>query len=68
MHSVLAYVQKPTGSAETTGGTLAVVQGMEDLVNTGEYENIVLYDTAKECIQAVEKGTARPLGDGILHL
>ena len=53
MESVLAYVQKP---ASTGGSTVAVVRGLEELIDTSGYESTLLYDNAKECIRAVETG------------
>lgn len=61
--SVLAYVQKPTsgngsGSGSTGGGTIAVVKGLEDLFDLSAYDEVLSCDSARECIEAVEKRKA----------
>ena len=57
IESVLCYVQNPTGT-KSDGGTIAVVRGLDDLINTSSYENTLLFDSASECIKAVESKKA----------
>ena len=56
--SVLAYVQNPTSRGNTGSGTIAVVEGLEDLFDLSAYDQVILCDNARECIQAVEKKQA----------
>ena len=55
IQSVLAYVQNPTSSGS---GTIAVMSGIEELINTESYDNTLIFDNANECIQAVESKKA----------
>ena len=55
IESPLAYVQRPT---EAGGDTIAVVRGTEELIDTSGYEYTVLYDSARECIEAVDSRRA----------
>ena len=57
IESVLCYVQNPTGT-KNDGGTIAIVRGLDDLINTSAYENTLLFDSASECIKAVESKKA----------
>ena len=58
LESVLCYVQKPnTASGSTAGGSIAVVKGLEDLIDATSYDVCLLFDSAQECIQAVQHGT-----------
>lgn len=55
VESGLSYV-KNLNSDKTD--TIAIVKGVEDWVDTSEYQNVTLYDNAKECIQAINDGKA----------
>ncbi len=55
IQSVLAYVQNPTSSGS---GTIAVMSGIEELINTEGYDNTLIFDNTNECIQAVESKKA----------
>ena len=57
IESALCYVQAPTGS-KCEGGTLATVRGIEAFLDTSGYEKTLIFDTASECIKAVENGEA----------
>lgn len=48
--SALAYVQSTSNSRRNS---IAVVKGLEYLINTASYSNVVICDNAKECIDAV---------------
>lgn len=54
IESVLAYAQKPKGSTNT--GKIAMVKGLDEQIPTSEYSEVVLCDSSKECLSAVEKG------------
>ena len=53
MESALCYVQNPTAAKED-GGTIAIVRGLDDLISSSAYENTLLFDSASECLKAVE--------------
>ena len=55
MASNLAYVQNPRNPKRDT---IAVVKGLEGLLDLSAYPNVVTYDTAQECLAAVEHGDA----------
>ena len=50
IESGLSYV-KDLNNDKTD--TLAVVQGVQELIDTSMYQNVVLYDNARQCIEAV---------------
>lgn len=51
--SALAYVQPPYSESKTS---IAVVQGLDELIDTSIYEDVLLCDNAGECINAVTSG------------
>ena len=53
IESGLSYVQD---SDHVQRNTIAVVKGVEDLVDTSEFRKVYLYDTARECVSAVSDG------------
>ena len=53
--SNLAYVQSPYQSSRTS---IAIVKGLEDLINTSAFQNVMLCDNADECIRAINSGQA----------
>ena len=55
IESGLSYVQD---SDRSTRNTIAIVKGVEDLVDTSSFQNVILYDTARECISAIDAGRA----------
>ncbi len=55
--SMMAYVQKAT-AARAEGGTAAIVRGLEELVDTTQFDTTILYDTAAECLDAVDSKIA----------
>ena len=57
MESALCYVQNPTAAKED-GGTIAIVRGLDDLISSSAYENTLLFDSASECLKAVESKKA----------
>ena len=48
--SALAFVQNTSNSKRNS---IAVVKGLESLINTANYSNVIICDNAKECIDAV---------------
>ena len=50
IESSLAYVESPYKNDRKT---IAVVNGLEELIDTSQFENVLLCDTAEECIKAV---------------
>ncbi len=60
LKSVLAYAQSPTkGSTQDNGTrTIALVRGLQEQLNTDDYQNVLLCDNSKACIEAVERGQA----------
>lgn len=55
LESVLAYANKPS---ESRGQRLAIVRGLEEQIDTSEFETVILCDSPRECVDAVEKGRA----------
>lgn len=59
--SALAFVQN---TSNTKRNSVAVVKGLEHLINTADYNKVMLYDTAKECIDALnDKKVDVAIGD-----
>ena len=52
--SGLAYV-RVAGKME--GGKIAIVSGLETIIDTSEFDDVVLFDNAKQCIKALSNGT-----------
>lgn len=48
--SALAYVQN---TSNPNRNSIAVVRGLRTLINTASYSNVILCDSARECIEAV---------------
>ena len=55
MDSTLAYAQN---LANEKRKTIAVVRGVEEQIDLSEYANVLYYETALECVQAVKSGKA----------
>ena len=55
IYSNLAYVNYP---GKNTRNSIAVVKGLENLIDTSNYREVQLYDNARQCIEAVNKGKA----------
>ena len=58
VESGMALVQNLSGEKPGQTGTIAIVSGLEDLVDTSSYENVQLYDNVQQCIEAVNKKQA----------
>ena len=50
LESLLSYVRSLDNDKMDT---LAVVRGVQEWIDTSDYQNVVLYDNAKQCIEAV---------------
>lgn len=55
MESNLAYMHEPNRDFHET---VAIERGLEEFVDTTEFQKVTLCDTAQECIDAVNHGTA----------
>ena len=55
VESGLSYVKNLNNNKTDT---LAVVQGVQDLVDTSGYSNVLLFDNAKQCIDAINSHKA----------
>lgn len=55
IESGLSYVQD---SDRVRRNTIAIVKGVEDRVDTSTFRDVLLYDTAQECISALNDGRA----------
>lgn len=55
VESGLSYVKNLNSDKSDT---IAIVKGVEDWIDTSEYSNVVLYDNAKECIEAINSKKA----------
>jgi len=55
VESGLAYVKNLDNEK---ADTIAVIQGVQDLIDTSVYQNVVLYDNAEQCIEAVNSHKA----------
>ena len=55
VESGLAYVKSLDNDK---ADTLAIVQGAQELIDTSTYQNVLLYDTAGQCIEAVNSHKA----------
>ena len=53
--SGLCYVHMP---GRTDRDSIAIVRGLEELIDTSDFSQVLLYDSAEECIQAVLSGRA----------
>ena len=51
--SALAFAQSPYTEAKDS---IAIVRGLDELVDTSQYETVLLCDNATECIKAVTSG------------
>ena len=49
--SGLAYVK---GSGQTKTGKIAVVSGLDGMIDTSDFDQVILYDNAKQCIDALK--------------
>ncbi len=50
IESALAFVESPY---ENDRKNIAIVKGLEELIDTSQFENVLLYDNAEQCIKAV---------------
>ena len=53
LESGLSFVQNSNNSKRDT---IAIVNGLEELIGTDSYKNVVLYDNARECLEALNSG------------
>lgn len=55
IESVLAFAKNPQG---TTGNRIAIVKGLEEQIDTSEYDETVLCDSVQECLEAISSKRA----------
>ena len=55
MEAALSYVQSPTAAG---GESIALVKGLEEQIDTSGYQKTIICNSAKECIDLVDKGKA----------
>ncbi len=54
--SVLSFAQRPDSDGKAS--RIAIVRGREEQYSTSDYEEVILCDNSRACLQAVEKGKA----------
>lgn len=60
IRSILAYAQNPTkgSTGDNSTKTIALVRGLEEQLLTDGYKSVLLCDSSKDCLEAVESGKA----------